>query len=69
VKFAFYDSLTDKNQSLVRGLFSGTTHTMADTDSKMVATRKGSTVTMNDGHEVIVVVSIPKSVREGQRKE
>jgi hypothetical protein len=39
---------------------------MADTDSKMVATRKGSTVTMNDGHEVIVVVNIPKNVREGR---
>jgi len=66
MKFAFYDSLTEAAQILVKGVFCGKINSVYDSSpTPLTVKRSGRTVTLNDRREVIVVVSIPQWIRDG----
>ncbi len=66
MKFAFYESLPEAAQILLRGVFRGGVNCVSDTGLRLTFTRHGRTVTMNDGHAVTVVVHIPQWIRDGK---
>lgn len=65
MKFAFYDSLEEEFQIMVRGVFGTKINFYADTGSRIVVTRNGNSVKLIGRGEEIVVVNIPKWVRAG----